>query len=202
MIAKKKKYKILFSILLVMVLSVISLRVTYAYFFTVGSSSNIQSITTGTLTVAISSSSYANSSLYPFATSALPTAANSSEDTTQPYGTVTISNTGSITSNYTITLSLNTPSGKTAASTAYLKIGVVDVSSSAWYNFGGSTYYRSLGSLTSSNTVPILSGSVAASATKTYRIYVWLDENIPDTEIGNYIYLTLNVNGTTPNGNI
>lgn len=201
-------------IISVLILTLVTLRFSYSAFFSVESQSTIQEISTGTLDVIIdntTSMAVREEALYPTSTSSLPTSENSVAE--GGYATLTLLNRGSLIADYSITLGYDTlPIDKTTddlLSLNYLNIGIYDVNDSKWLDFGGGNYYTQITSLTPSDTnvYPILRNTIEASdpvtgttTVKQYRIYVWLAEDTPVTEIGKLIYLKIDVKSTTIDG--
>lgn len=205
-----KRYTIMVAIA-VIVLTLITLRFSYSAFFSVESQSTIQQISTGVLDVVIDNTlSHAidQSALYPVSESLLPTTETSPVD--GGYATLTLSNQGNLMADFSITLGYDEiPENKTEndlISFNYLKVGIYDADKGVWVDFGENTYYTQVTSLTPSDTnlYPILRDTIeAASETPTrrqFRIYIWLAEETPVTEIGKLVYLKLDVKSMTVEG--
>lgn len=198
-------------ILAVIVLTIVTMSVSYSAFFAVRSQTTIQEISTGTLDVLIDSASTAMGSdeLFPTSTSDLPKSANAVA--TGSYAKLILNNNGTLDADFSVTISYdNLPAGKTLDDVIpmeYLNVGIYDVANNEWVNFGTSSnksYYTSITGLTATetNTYPILSGVMAKNSTKEYRVYIWLSENTPTTEIGKLVYLKLDVKSATVNGRV
>ncbi|MBE6156204.1 MAG: hypothetical protein E7161_00450 [Firmicutes bacterium] len=197
-------------IISVLVLTLLTMNVSYSAFFSVKSQTTVQKITTGNLNVLIDGSTgMSNKELYPTPEEDLPIAVDSV--TEGNYATLNLSNTGDLVADFSITLSYDEiPAGETEdnlISFKYLNIGIFDVNENAWKNFGTDTneiYYTRVTGLTPSDTnvYPILRDQLAIGANKQYRVYVWLAEDTPISEIGRLVYLKLDVKSTTINGGI
>lgn len=215
-IAKRIKRDTLIVVISVIVLTISTMRVAYSAIFSVKSQSTVQEIKSGTLNVIIdnlSSSRPSTAELFPTSTDDLPSSTNKSVE--GPYATLVLNNSGTLDSAFSVTVSYDTdnlPAGKTAKdliSFDYLIIGIYDVDNDEWYEYG-SSYYTQISGLTPSetNVYPVLSGGISApvapsnTTSKTYRVYIWLDENTPVSEIDKLAYLKLNVKSTTVNDGV
>ena len=199
-------------IISVLILTLVTLSVSYSAFFSVQSQSTIQEISTGTLDVVIDSASSAMSTedLFPTSETELPTASTSVVDGS--YATLNLTNSGTLDADFSVTISYDSlPSGKTTDDLItfnYLNIGIFDVDNNEWINFGSTSspvYYTPITGLTPSetNVYPILRDVITtAEPTRQFRVYVWLSEDTPITEIGKLVYLKLDVKSATVNGRI
>lgn len=196
-------------IISVLVLTLITLNVSYSAFFSVQSQSTVQEISTGTLKVVIDGSQAMNvDELMPTFITELPTSANSTANGN--YAVLNLDNQGDIAADFSVTLGYDTlPSGSTTKdliSFNYLNIGIFDVTNNVWLEFGegSNAFYTPVTGLTatSNNVYPIIRDEVAASSQRQFRVYVWLSENTPISEIGKLIYLKLDVKSTPINGQI
>ena len=186
----------------VLLLTISTLKVSYSAFFAVKSLSTVQQISTGTLNVSITGSTAMSSDDLMPATN-LPTGPTTSE-VDGSYATLVINNTGTINSDFTVNLSYDTdnlPSGSTSSdllSFNYLKLGVYDVTAGSWIQFDGKYYADITSDLTSTgtNTYTFIDSAINSSATKTYRIYVWLSSSTPVSEIGKLVYLKVDVSSS------
>jgi len=190
-------------IISVIVLTVVTLSTSYSAFFSVKSQSTVQKISTGTLNVIIDSTSSAMSSdsLFPTTVSDLPTVDNPVAEGS--YATLSLTNNGTLNAEFSVSLGYDTlPADKSEEnliSFNYLNIGVYDETNKNWIAFPNGEYYINVTSLTPSGTniYPILKSEIDASITRQFRVYIWLDENTPTTEIGKLVYLKLDVKSTT-----
>lgn len=212
-IAKSIKRGTLIVAVSVIMLTITTMEVAYSAIFSVKSQSTVQQISSGTLNVVIDnlSSQMINiNELFPTESSSLPTTETSV--VTGNYATLVLNNSGSLDSAFSISIGYDTlPSGKTAQdliSFNYLIIGIYDVDEDKWVQFG-STYHAIIGSLQESetNVYPVLRSTIDAQVgniptTKQYRIYIWLKEDTPTSEIGKLAYLKLNVKSTTINDGV
>lgn len=208
-------------IISVLILTIVTLSVSYSAFFSVQSQSTIQEIDAGVLNVVIDSTSTAMSTndLYPIADSSLPTAPDSvvsEEEGT--FAKIILKNDGTLDADYSISIGYdieNIPEGRTEEdlmSLEYLSIGIFDIESNSWLEIveGSGIYSTKLSALEASvdGGYPILRNVLTSSkdsenpTTKEYRIYLWLAENTPETEIGKLAYFKLDVKSATINGRI
>lgn len=210
MIFRKIKRNALIIVLSVIILSILTIKVTYSYIFSVQGTTNVQTFTAGTLNVSISSSKMMSAKLMmPSPSSSYPTVSTSApkEDENASYATLVLDNSASnLNAKFTVGLDLDIPSGKAESDCVdlrYLKIGVYDATSSNWLNLstsGAATYSATVTSFTKgTNGYPIFSGVVSATASHTYRIYVWLIDTTPESQIGKYVHLKLNVSSVPDN---
>ncbi len=212
-IANKIKRDTLVVIISVFVLTFSTMRVAYSAIFSVKSMSTVQQISSGTLNVVIdnlSSEVIDIDELFPTSSSSLPTEENSI--VTGNYATLVLNNTGTLNSAFSVSIGYDTlPEGKTTddlISFDYLIVGIYDVTEDKWVQFG-STYNTIISALEPSelNTYPILNSTINAQTgenptVKQYRIYIWLKEDTPTSEIGKLAYLKLNVKSTTVNDGV
>lgn len=190
-------------IISVLILTLVTLSVSYSAFFSVQSQSTIQKISTGTLEVLIdnTSSAMAVDDLFPTSESKLPTSATSVVEGS--YATLNLNNAGTLAADFSVTIGYDElPSGSTEEDLLefnYLNLGIFDVTNNTWHDFGNGVYYTPITGLTASeeNVYPILRDEIASGTQKQYRIYIWLSENTPTTEIGKIVYLKLDVKSTT-----
>lgn len=201
-------------ILSVIILTIVTLSVSYSAFFSVQSLSTIQEISTGNLNVTVNFDT--TGTIFAGTEELFPTTIDEVQDTN--YATLTLLNNGDLDADFSVTVSydfdkLREISGlenKTDAELAtdylvpfnYLNIGIYDDEKGAWINFAesGETLYPSISGLTSSAdyTYPILRSSIgkmngSTTTEQAYKIYIWLSDETPTTEIGKYVYLKLNV---------
>lgn len=212
-IAKKIKRGTLIVVISVIALTLSTMRVAYSAIFSVKSQSTVQQISSGTLNVVIDnlSSQMINiDELFPVSSSDLPTQENSV--VSGNYATLILNNTGTLDSAFSVSIGYdNLPAGKTAddlISFNYLIVGIYDVTEDKWVQFG-SSYNTIIGNIQESetNVYPILRGSISAQSgssptVKQYRIYIWLKEDTPTSEIGKLAYLKINVKSTTINDGV
>ena len=193
-------------IISVAVLTIVTLNISYSAFFSVQSQSTVQQIKAGVLDVTIDNSTYISDNMLPTEDDLLPTSSNSTEDQSQLHGSLTLHNEGTLEAAYSITIEEDEiPNNGRSIDYQYVNVGIVDVSSNTWHNFGteqNPVYYTALTNLGSDGIFPVLRDTIATSMYKQYRIYLWLAEETPVSEVAKYIYLKLNVKSTTVNGNI
>jgi len=218
---KKIKRDTQLIIISVIVLTLVSLNVSYSAFFSVQSQSTIQEISTGTLNVIIDGSqAMGNGDLLPTAHEDLPKEEGSS--VSGNYAILNISNTGTLDSDFSVTVSYDVtelPSNKDTndlISFDYLSVGIYDIDNNKWINFGTDSnpvYYTPFKGLTPSeeNVYPILRDTISSATdvdgtstptTRQYRVYIWLSEDTPISEIGKLVYLKLEVKSATVNGRV
>lgn len=213
---KKTKHEKKIIILSVIMLTLMTFGISYSAFFSVQTQKNIQTITTGDLDVTIEFANSKNNGLqlYPTSDADLPQDVDDLDVELPTYSTLNIINQGSIASEFSITISYDVdhlPKGKTINDLVpleYLNIGILDVLGSKWINFGTDSapvYYTSISGLVPSgidaNAYPILRSSLNANGgTANFRVVVWLDADTPISQIGNLVYLKLDVKSIPVNG--
>ena len=197
-------------IIAVLLLTLISLGFSYASFFSIQSKSSIQEITAGTLKVVINGTTMNTTEIFPVASDELPATENAV--VRGEYAGLTLTNEGNLDADYSVTLTYDTlPSGSSQSdliSMDYLTIGVYDEDENKWIQYGNN-YYTPVNTITptSTNVYPIMRSIIPVSdgvnpSVKQYRVYVWLNENTPATEIGKLVYLKLDIKSTTTNGHV
>ncbi len=196
----------------VIVLTILTLNVSYSAFFDVKTQTGVNTFTAGNLDVTVTQNNTVNGSLVPTPDNELPSAEtnpnlSSSEKSDWKYSKITIQNTGNLAADFMVTISFDTTvSDAERVNLQYLNVGIYDEGENKWLKFGSDKYYASLSSLNplSSNpsAIPIIRNKMlaASNASKTYRIYIWLSQNTPVTEINKKINLKINVRSTTVEG--
>ncbi len=181
-------------IISVIVLTILTLNVSYSAFFDVQLQPTVQSFTTGTLNVTIDSSEALSGVLTP--TNNLPTASTSTKPD-KSYALLTLKNTGTLNANFEVKIENDTlPSGAVESdrlAPENILVGVYDESANAWIEFDGK-YNTTLSSL--KNNVILSSTIDGNNVSKTYRISVWLPQNLDPKNVGKLIYLKLSVRST------
>lgn len=200
-------------ILSVMILTIVTLSVSYSAFFTVQSLSSIQEIATGSLDVDVTvdntKSMSAGSEIFPVT----PDQLNCSKF----YSIVTLTNNGDLDAEFSVSVGYdydairadyNDYANMTDAELRgllvpfdYLQVAVYDNESTDgnFNNFSttGENFYPIISSLSPSAsdeyTFPILRDSVEVDDTRSFNVYVWLSENTPFSEIGKLAYVKINV---------
>lgn len=200
------KRNIQLTIIGVLILTLITIGVSYSAFFYVGGQGTIQTISTGTLDVVIDSTSAAitGAEIMPTSVDDLPTEATSIADGS--YATVNLKNKGTVDADFSVAITYDElPEGYTEEDLIplnYLNIGIYNVTSNSWINFGTDAnpmYYSPITGFTPSeeNVYPILRNVLPESAEVQTRVYIWLSEETPIKEIGKLVYLKLDVKSTT-----
>ncbi len=200
---KKIKKNTLVIVLSVVVLALLTVNVTYSYVFSVKSTTNIQKFKAGTLDVTVTSTKM-TSSLMPSTESDYPTAQTSTpKGDSNSYAKLVLKNTGSLDAKFSVSLANDTlPTGKTEAervNMSYLRVGIYNETIGRWLTLGDTSSYSSVISNIKTNTdgsYPIISGTINSKATTTYRVYIWLIDTTPTTEISKLVNLKLNVKST------
>lgn len=217
-IAKKIKKSVFLVAFSTIILTALTFKVAYSAVFEVKSLATVQQITSGTLNVVINNTSQGMSTteLFPISESELPTSESTLINNEWDYATLVLNNSGKLDSVFSVTLSYDTdtnsyPSGKTVddlISFDYLVIGIYDVDNGKWVPFG-SAYHTQVSNIqtTETNVYPILRSNIAAQSgenptVKQYKIYIWLKEDTPASEIGKLAYLKINVKSTTINDGV
>ena len=201
---KEMRFETQIIIISVLILTLVTLRGSYSAFFSVESQSTIQQISTGTLNVIIDNTSsfgINDNAIFPTDESELPTDSLSVVDGS--YAVLSLTNMGTLDAEYSITLGYdNLPEGSKKdelLSFDYLNVGIYDEINNEWLDFGGENYYINVSSLTPTDedVYPIFRNTIGGVSDITqiqqYRIYVWLDQDTPVTEIGKLVYLKLDV---------
>ena len=194
------------TVIAVLILTLVTIGVSYSAFFNVGSEGTIQEFSTGTLDVVIDSSSspISGDELYPTEEALLPTASNSVSEGN--YAAITLVNKGTLDADFSVSLTYDEiPDGYTEEDLLplnYLSIGLFNESSNTWINFGDSStpvYYTPITGLTTSepDVYPIVRNIIPKGKTIKVRVYIWLDEETPIEEIGKLVSLKLDVKSTT-----
>lgn len=200
-------------IISVIILTIVTLSVSYSAFFSVQSLSTIQEISTGDLNITVNFDT--TGTIFAGTEELFPTTIEEVQD--KNYATLTLLNNGDLDADFSVTVSydfdkLREISGfenKTDVELAeelvpfdYLNIGIYDEQNGAWVNFAetGETTQTAISGLTTSAeyTYPILRSSISkmsnnTTTQRTYKIYIWLSDETPTTEIGKFVYLKLNV---------
>lgn len=199
---KIKKSNTKLMIISVLVLTILTLNVSYSAFFDVKVQPNLYSFKAGTLNVAVDGNNTTTwqKELKPVATSAMAptTPANTG------YVTLTVTNNGDIDAKYTITLANDTlPSGAAETdrlNSQYIYVGIYNETESKWEKIGSANYAQ----LSTVNGGTILNTTIAKKGTaatqKKYRIYIWLSANTPTSDIGKLIYYRVSVHSTPTEG--
>lgn len=228
-IGKEVKRDTQLIIISVIILTIVMLSFSYSAFFTVQSLSTVQEITTGNLNVTITidntNSIIQDGDIFPLADKEIEdgTGGNYSTLTLVNEGDLDADFSATISYDFDKLKQIDEYSNMSnnelldyLVSFDYLKIGIYDVSNNNWVNFSGdngTTYYTLISGLTPSSssnyTYPILrdvvyskeSNSLDSSKQyqKVFKIYVWLSDETPISEIGKYVYLKLNVKSAAGN---
>lgn len=210
-------------ILSVIILTIVTLSFSYSAFFTVQSLSTVQEISTGNLDVTVTldntNSISQTEEIFPSSTEDVTegTGGNYSVLTLLNEGSLDADFSVTLSYDFDKMKEISDYSSMTNTQLlnylvpfSYLKVGIYDTASGSWVNFSensGEIFYPTISSLTptstNSNTYPILRDKVYSETTnandstkkyqKTYRIYIWLSDETPITEIGKYVYLKMNI---------
>ena len=197
-------------IIVVLILTIVSLGISYASFFSIQSQATVQEVTAGTLKVVIDGRTMNATEIFPTPVEELPTSENSV--VSGEYAKLNLTNEGNLDADYSVSISYDTlPAGKTVndlISFNYLLIGIYDEDENKWLSFDNN-YYVQVSSITpsSTNVYPIMRSIIPVSTgsnptLKQYRVYVWLKDDTPASEIGKLIYLKLDIKSTTVNGHV
>lgn len=206
-------------ILSVAILTIVTLSVSYSAFFSVQSLSTIQEITTGNLEVSVTIDN-TNSILNGEEEIFPSTIDEVTDESTGSYSRLTLLNEGNLDADFSVTISYDYDKMRTVSEYSnysdtqlrnylvpfqYLNIGIYDVTNGSWINFSenGENLYPAISGLTPTNddayAYPILRDTVEANITGTeqyqrvFKIFVWLSDETPTSEIGKFVYLKLNV---------
>ena len=206
---KIKKSNTKLMIISVLVLTILTLNVSYSAFFDVKVQPNLYSFKAGTLNVTVNGSNQSTwqKELKPVDVSSITTG----NVPASGYVTLTIQNSGDIDAKYSVSLVNDALPGDASdpsdrLSNEYLYVGIYDTQSSKWVTIGNQNYAK-LSTLKNGddNKYPILNDTINKKGIsnvtqKTYRIYVWLTKDTPVTEIGKLVYFKVNVHSTPVEG--
>lgn len=178
-IAKRLRKNFLFVLASVLVLTAFTVKTSYSAFFTIKSPNNIETVSSGTLSMTVSGAGYASGNV-SLTTGTLPTATESATTNLGTPATVTITNTGSVPVDFTLYVTVNNAN---TVPTNYIYTGLKNGSS--WLTlYGTSSYNARLADLTNyaGETSKILyQGTLGASGSGsnavTYSVYIWLPES-------------------------
>ena len=196
-------------IISVIVLTILTLNVSYSAFFDVQTQTGINTFTAGTLSVTVNQKTQMlEVSILPTATNSLPSAENTQIDPNWKYSEITLTNDGDLDADFMVTIGYGSDGiASERLPMQYLKIGVHDEESNKWLKFGDSSYYVTLSSLTplsgQGDVYPIIRDTLSSSnlsKQKNYKIFIWLSEDTPITEINKKVNLKINVRSTTTQG--
>ncbi len=208
-------------VLSVLVLTIVTLSVSYSAFFSVQTQSTIQELKAGDLSVVIDvNNSMKDGELYPTENKELPISEESVADG-ERYTTLTLKNEGNLPADFSVTISYDLEALKAKGKRQedlldfdYLNIGIYDDDNNKWIPFGkdSNTFSTSISSLTPSeegiDVYPILRDVIETkndegfNGQRVFKIYVWLDEETPTDEIGKLVYLKLDVKSATVEGRL
>ena len=215
--AKERKNYTIFIILSVIILTIISLNFSYSAFFSIKSRSTVQEISTGTLDVTASATPMAKADVFP-TEETLPTSPESIlTNEEKDYATLIVSNNGNIDANFIVSISYDEASipeeSREVGLVSFdnLIVGIYDVDNTEWLNLnpdeeGEPIYNMKITQFATSEldaaVYPIFKGSIDKAimsdsntnpTTRNLRVYVWLADTTPTSEIGKLMYLKLNV---------
>lgn len=219
-------------ILSVIILTIVTLSFSYSAFFAVQSLSTVQEISTGNLDVTVTvdnqHSITEGDEIFPSSTEDVTNGTGGNYSVLNLLNKGDLDADFSVTLSYDFDklreiseYSKMSDSELTnyLVSFSYLKVGIYDTVKGSWVNFSsgsGETFYPTVSSLTPSSSsnysYPILRDMVYSEASnsadntkkyqRTYRIYVWLSDETPTSEIGKYVYLKLNIKSAAGNETI
>ena len=203
----------------VVVLTLVTMSVSYSAFFTVQSLSTIQELSTGDLNVSVTVDT--SNSLLGTTEELFPSTIDDEVEDGN-YATLTIVNNGNLNAEFSAAIQYDydklrevlgdatltdTELREQLVSFSYLHIGIFDETANDWVNFSGDesviNNYPVISGFTASSdneySYPVLRGNVDAVLTgsedndKSYKVYIWLADDTPTSEIGKYVYLKLNI---------
>lgn len=210
-------------VIAVILLTIVTLNVSYSAFFQVKSLSSVKEISTGNLDVNVTLNT--NNSIFNTSDEIFPMSFNDIIDGEKGYySTLTIMNNSPLEVDYLISLTYDydamreyTVDGKKifqALTDEELRNYLVSFNNLNIAIYDGSKFINfssNLGatindpkvtnfepSTTDSYSFPILSNSLLSNLNVAYDIYVWLNENTPVDEIGKYAFLKIIVESETP----
>lgn len=204
-------------IISVILLTVLTLNVSYSAFFQVKSLTTVKQINTGSLDVEVSLDT--NNSIFNQNVEIFPTTfGDITNEQNGHYSVLTINNVSNLPVRYLVSIQYDyeglrnyTKDGKkifqsltdselrdSLVSFNYLRVAVVD--NNEFINFtddennGTHPLISSFVPSTSDEySFPIIDNVLLEDTSKNYKVYVWLDENTPIEEIGKYVFLKIAV---------
>ncbi len=218
---KKVKRNTKLIILSVLVLTIVSLSYSYSAFFSIEAKSTVHAISTGTLDVTASASPMAKTEVFP-TEETLPTKPESTlNNEGKDCATLTVNNNGNIDANFIVSISYDEDSipqdSKEVGLVSFenLIVGIYE-DGTGWLNLnpdeeGEPIYNMQITQFATSepDVYPIFKGSIAKATmneskttptTRNLRVYVWLADTTPTSEIGKLMYLKLNVQSMPAEG--
>ena len=213
---KRDTQLIIFSVI---VLSLVTMSVSYSAFFSVQSLSTIQEIDTGNLEIDVlidnTNANESGKAIFP------TTFDKITDEVDGNYSLITLVNEGNIEGDFSISISYDFDKIRSIdefkdltndelishmVSLQYLKIAIYDDVLGTWIDFDkseGEIISPSISLLTPAYddiySYPVLRDKILVNTTgnelytRRYKLYVWLEEETPVSEIGKYIFLKLNV---------
>lgn len=172
----------------VIILTLVTMNVTYSAFFSVQTANTVQVITTGDLTIEAKASNVTvpAEGLMPSNEYTSINATNAKVDGTNfVKSTLTITNKSNIPAQ--IGVSIKNTAGNDNADLSHVVIAIQK--SSAWVPFKSNVYYTTIKGLQAetgdASLYPIIKDSIAAgpSTTVAYDIYMWVDEITPEDQV-------------------
>lgn len=184
----------------IIVLSILTMNVSYSSFFSVQTQQNgIQTISTGVLDVKASASEISPGELMPTDTyeSITKPDATVDEDTTNNKITLTVTNSGDIDAIFGASIKRTAENESDAASLDDVIIAIQK--NQEWIQFGeNGPYYTSISNLAAEadGVYPIIYDTInkkndGTATTVTYDIYIWLSKGTPEDEQGKNINLSI-----------
>lgn len=201
-------------ILSVIVLTIISLSFSYSAFFSISSGNVVKKISTGTLDVTASATPMAKDDIFPTEETLPNNPQSTLYNQDKDNASLVITNNGNIDANYVVSLSYDLTNlsddqiTNDLVSFENLIIGIYDVDETSWLNLnpdeGDPVYSMKVTGFTPTedNVYPIFSGEIAKAdiketgttpTVKNLKVYVWLADNTPTSEIGKLVHLKLDV---------
>ena len=201
-------------ILSVVILTIISLSFSYSAFFSISSGNVVKEISTGTLDVTASATPMAKDDVFPTEETLPNNEKSVLKFAEKNFAPLVITNSGNIDANYVVTLSYDLTNlsddqiANDLVSFDNLIIGIYDDDEKSWLNLnpdeGDPIYSMKVTgfSPTEENTYPILKREIAKAniidtgstpTVKNLKVYVWLADTTPVSEIGKLVHLKLDV---------
>ncbi len=243
MISKKEiKRDTLFVVVSVIILTLVTMSVSYSAFFSVQSQASVTEWTAGELKIVVDSNSKAmdGTDFFPTPAEDLPNGDSDYNNSISSgkYATLILKNEGNLDAEFSVSLSSNidyfkkneevseniTITEKDLVDFSNLIIGIYDETNGKWVDFGSGenhVYHTTFGNgglvAKDNKSYPILRdfigtknnadntdvlGDTKYPSERKYKIYIWLKENTPTTEIGKWVYLKLDIKSTTVNGQV
>ena len=200
----KKRDYIIISFLLVVLLTTLTLRISFSYISQINSNTTIRKITSGNLNIKVDVNNLENVVLLPKDENELPNGEN--DIVLGDYASVNITNNGNLNSIYDIYINYDKKDNEKIEdfiSFKYLLIGIYDKTENKWLKYDLKYYLDFENILNETNNYKIITKSIKErdelKESHNYNIYVWLKKDTPKSEIGKLVKLKIDVDSRVDN---